>query len=73
MKVILIVVCALGIVLKDLEKEWKNCKSIEESRTSRLQNFLDRPEYLVLQTCCHSDFNQIPSSNAGGKNLQGMK
>ena len=58
---------------KALKWDWKNSKSKEESRPSRIQPCWGRPEYWDLRgrsdkICCHLNSREKPPANAGVKN-----
>ena len=70
-----VVVGALGMILKDLEKRLEELeireriKTIQTTALLRLARILRR----VLKTCCHSDFREGSSVDAFVKNSQRVK
>ena len=63
MMAILRVNSVLGPVYKQLEKDWRNWKSGEESIPCRYQHFKNRTDHSEeflkpKKTCCHSDANE---------------
>ena len=69
-KVIPIVVGALGTVQKSLEKRLKNLEIRGRIETIQNTALLQSARILrrVMETCCHSDSSEIPSANTGGEN-----
>ena len=73
-----IIVGVFGMIPKGLKKKWRNLKSEEESRPSRLQHCWDRPAYSEEswkseKTCCHTYYSERSSANAGAKNALEVK
>ena len=62
-------VCVLGTDPEDLENDWKNWKSEEELRPSRLQHCCNQLEYSEVscrheETCYHLVSSKRPPANA---------
>ena len=64
--------------IRAVRKDWKNGKSMGDSKQSKWQHCCDKLEYWEEswwpeETCCHSVSSIRPSAIAGVKNLQGVK
>ena len=73
--VIPILIGELGAALKG---SWRNWKLMDKSRSSKLQQCWDKPEYWGKswkhqEIGCHSDFSERILTNAGVKKSQGVK
>ena len=72
---IAIIIRAPGTVPKGLTKGLVDLEIKRRVETSKLLHYCDRPEYWeeswrFVETCCHSNSSERPSTDAGMKNSQ---
>ena len=70
--------CAQNTLPKAWRRDWKNWKSVGESKPFRTQHCEDQQEYWdeswrPEETCCYSDSTERSQANFDVKNSQGVK